>query len=193
MLFLLDMLVMAAVSAQSLALHNVERITAPARGEIIAVDYGREYWRDDGRSKCLFKGYMTGFDRDWEEVENKGMDTEAIKPPDAGVTQGQALIFTQRVCNDRPIERMLRVGEHSYLKDSELMYDGKVSPTYSVYEVETDELPKWLPAVLTKVETRSANGDPIAQQMESEMLEYANEYMTAKQAAEQAKSAANPN
>ena len=146
---------LAATLASNITLYSDGEYMFPKeRDSVVAVSTYREWWRADGKDMCRYTGLMVPFVRDWEEVIKQGDSSlETVLPPEPDKTAGHAIIINRKVCGNT-MEPIFRVGTiygayGGYRKQNTVI-------ALNLAELRTDERPKWLGQVLSRIERLSS-------------------------------------
>ncbi|SEB23545.1 hypothetical protein [Variovorax sp. YR216] len=115
----------------------------------------REWWREDGRGKCDYKGVLVPYTRTWPEEVQRGGDT-VILPPEPDKIAGYVIVVNRKECKDKASEPILRAGlptVRKYLFRGEALVD-KTSHFQAgdILEASADKIPPWFPQVIERME-----------------------------------------
>jgi len=162
-MFGLDLIFAAGVVMSGVTLYANDDYKAPAqRDGVQAVSLHREFYREDGRGKCEFKGVMVPFVRDWEEVRRTGeANDEMTLEAKPNATAGAAFLINQRVCEGKAPEVLLRGGDKYGLTEGRNFYEKHSVIATDLMTTPQEQQPKWLIQVLDRLE-RLASTDKAA-------------------------------
>jgi len=120
------------------------------------------------RPRCDYTGVMVPFVRDWPETVQRG-DQEEVLPPEPDVTAGQAYIFTQKKCDNQPVERVLLVDAD--WRAVTRIADGHTINAQNFYGLKPEQRPKWFDQVVARIQ-RVAPQSQVAQEALADMATY---------------------
>lgn len=138
------------------------------------VDFHREWWREDGKGKCVYKGIMVPFERNWDDVrEHAESGTQSVNPAAPGKMAGQALLINQKVCGEK-VETVLRGGDRFRLVEGMTFYKG-VSVAFTDLTTTPKELQgRWMLQILDRLERVAPTNAAAADFLNASPVEIAN-------------------
>lgn len=160
-----DLLFMVSVAAN---MHLYAEGDYPFPKELdvaVPVSMYREFYRDDGKGKCKFKGLLVPVAREWPLI-TKTEDTEIIQPPEPDKTYATGFLINQRICKDKEPEAVMHVGY--WHRTTGTFYDLTSIRTTNLKIVvkpgdKPPELPQWAEQALNRVARVATQGNPDAQ------------------------------
>lgn len=130
---------------------------------VVEVSAHREWWREDGKGKCSFKGIMVPFARDWDEVDESTYPpiTRAATPDKR---EGHVIVINRKVCKSDQgdvVTPMFSAGPiWRTWNDFKEMHQVVVQ---DMVAMKPENKPQWLPGVMARIE-RVAATDPAAKE-----------------------------
>lgn len=165
----LDLIFATGIAASGVSLYASEDYK-PLPDAPVAVSFHREFYRDD--ANCEFKGVMVPFVRDWDEVRTMGDgDHEVVQKADPSTVAGQAFLITQKVCEGKASEAILRGGDKYRLTHEGNLYRKHVLVAADLLTTPKEQQPKWLGQVLTKLEGIASTNEVAAKFLETSQQE----------------------
>ncbi len=151
MLGFLDLLYLGAMMVANITLYAEHDLQYPDLGEVAAISFHREWWRDEG--KCRFRGLLVPYARTWEE-ETKNAFLEAVLPPEPDKTAGVAVVVNKKECPGKEPEAIFRVA--SQVGERRVMKGLFKVPAADLGSIPEAERPLWLPQVIEIIEKNAA-------------------------------------
>lgn len=129
------------------------------RDAVVAIEGVRSRMMDDGKGKCVFKGILVPFTRDWDETKVEHGETKVI-PATPDETAAYATLINEKVCVNMEPVKMFSIGIYHKNLLSRLP-DGQSFIVYDLYQMKTNNTPRWFSQVLDRIE-RVAKTDGVA-------------------------------
>ncbi|MGO4395754.1 hypothetical protein AB4Z46_30795 [Variovorax sp. M-6] len=132
-----------------------ETTVSVEKDSVVEISFYREWWRDDGRGKCEYKGVVVPYSRTWSEEVQRGGDT-VILPPEPEKIAGYVAVVNRKECKDQPAVAILRAGlprPQKYFFRSEQVFDKTGHfPAGDLLDTPADKIPPWFPQVIERME-----------------------------------------
>lgn len=129
------------------------------RDAVVAIEGSRSRMMDDGKGKCVFKGILVPFARDWEESKVERGETKIV-PAAPEETAAYATLINEKICSNMAPVKMFSIGVY-HKNLMRRLPDGQSFIVYDLYQMKTENAPRWFSQVLDRIE-RVAKTDAVA-------------------------------
>ncbi|MFI5443721.1 hypothetical protein [Polaromonas sp. UC242_47] len=162
MLDILNIAYLAGILLSSITLYpDGETPISREKDSYTPITFYREWWREDGKDKCSFKGMLVPYTRTWPEEVKRGEDIEVL-PPEPDKVAGYVALVNRQECVGKPPVTIFRAG---LARPRKLLFGNfqldkhGFFPAGDMLESPADKLPPWLPQVVARMELLAQKDD----------------------------------